>query len=683
MSQPQPDRADYIEFIPASTPATPLSFAKLPAGAGEGDAQSLLEQLQQTIRSAERERDSAVQQLAQAAQQITTLRDSETHLRSQFVEVTSLIQERDAAMQESDRRSRELADAARKLENATRERQETVRQRDEALRQLGAAERAPSEPVRSGSDAERQIQAIRQARDDAHTQILDLQNRLARADDQISDLEYQREKSATTVRQADATAAEFHRQLEATALDRDATAKQVDELTRELDELRTQANLLRTAASDCSALAEQREKIAALEAREQVAQADAATLRQELELVGEQLTAVTGERDGALVSLQAAQEQLGHVLREHAILRTHPGGTVTLEQQIVALCNHVAVLEANGQTARSGQADLAVLQTRFEKRRLETIDLATRLQTAQREIRDLSASLAEARLQVKFATAATRPTSSFSPASGHAAMPFAPKPEPASLHSETSAWEDEKPIAGIGKTLTEKDARSVHGAMRQCFHSFTKTPEDLSLLNELYCHVHGFAEHARASGYVALHRVCSTFSDLTRGLYEVPEQINSSTLRTIQQTIEFLGTLLRNHSFEVARDPAKAHVLAVDDDAENCASIQMAMESASLRTTCVPDSASALAKLASHSYDLIVLDVRMPGMDGFELCHQIRELPQHASTPIIFLTGLATPEHREQSMLSGGSDFIGKPFKLHELTLKTMTLILKNQLGLS
>ena len=664
MSQPQPEHAAYIEFIPASAPVTPLSIAMLPGSAAEGDARSLMAQLQQTIRAAEHERDAAVQQLAQATLQIVTLRDSETHLRSQFVEVTSLIQERDAAMQESDRRSRELTEAARKLDNATRERQEAVRQRDEALRQLEAAERPPSGTARSGGDTERQLKAIRQARDDAHTQVLELQNRLARAKDQISDLEYQHEK-------AEATAADFRRQFEATRLDRDATAQQVEELTRELGELRAPADTFHTAAGEPPVLAELREKISTLEAQEQAAQADAATLRQELALVSDQFTALTGERDGALVSLQAAQEQIGHILRDRENLRAPTSGAVTLEEQIVALCNHVAVLESTGEMARAGQEDLSVLQTRFEKQRLETIDLATRLQTAQREIRELSASLAEARLQVKFATTATR-------ASTTSARQAEPENPP-----RASAPQDETPMAGIGETLTEKDARSAHSAMRQCFHSFTKTPGDLSLLNELHCHVHGFAEHARGSGHAALHRICSTFSDLTRGLYEVPEQVNSSTLRTIQQTIEFLGALLRNRSFEQARDPASAQILAVDDDAENCASIQMALETSGMRTTCAPDPAAALAELARHRYDLIVLDVRMPGMDGFELCHQIRELPQHAATPIVFLTGLATPEHREQSMLSGGSDFIGKPFNLHELNLKTMTLILKSQLALS
>jgi CheY-like chemotaxis protein len=675
MSQPQPKHVDYIEFMPASGPAAPLSIAKPPGAGGDGEAQSLLEQLQQTIRTAENEREAAVQQLTQATQQIQALRESETQLRSQFVEVTSLIEERDAAMRESDRRSRELAEAARKLENATRERQEAVRQRDEALRQIEIAEGAHREPARGGSDAERQLQAIRQARDDAHTQLLDLQSRLARAEDQISDLEYQNEKS-------EAAAAEYHRQLETTTLDRDATARQVEELTRELDELRATLPdpASQSAVQEAAGL---REKIAALAASEEALQADITTLRQESALVSDQLTLLTAERDGALSSLQAAQEQIGRILRDNEYLRVHGSAAVTLEQQIVALCNHVAVLEANGEVALSGQEDLALLQARFEKQRLETIDLATRLQTAQREIRELSASLAEARLQVKFASGATRATSKFAAASTPAPAAFEQPSEPAPLPAESAAPEGEAPIAGIGETLTDKDARSAHGAMRQCFHSFTKTPDDLSLLNELYCHVHGFAEHARGSGFGALHRICSTFSDLARGLYETPAQITSSTLRTIQQTIEFLGALLRDRRFEGARDPAEAHILAVDDDAENCASIQMALESTGMRTTCAPDPAAALAELASQRYDLIVLDVRMPGMDGFELCHQIRELPEHAATPIIFVTGLATPEHREQSMLSGGSDFIGKPFNLHELTLKTMTLILKNQISRS
>ena len=70
-------------------------------------------------------------------------------------------------------------------------------------------------------------------------------------------------------------------------------------------------------------------------------------------------------------------------------------------------------------------------------------------------------------------------------------------------------------------------------------------------------------------------------------------------------------------------------------------------------------------------------------MDGFELCKRIRELSMHATTPVVFLTGLTTLENRTQASLCGGNDFVGKPFNLHELSVKAMTLILKTQLQLA
>jgi len=662
MSQPQPEHADYIEFIPAAATSSPVALVGLDR---EPEAAGLAIQLQQAIAEAQaagQARDAALQQLARAEQQLATMRDTETNLRSQFVEVTSLIQERDAAMAESDRHSRELTEAARKLENALRERQEAQRQRDEARQQAENFHRTHGDPGKIAAETQKQLNAIRQARDGAHAQLLEMQSKLTHTEDQIADLEDQREISTEANRRSEAESADYRRRLEATTLDRDATAQQVEELTRELEEQRSESSGL--SAEQTAARQENGAQLTAL-------RQETETLRQEVEMLDAQYQSVAGERDGSLASLQAAQEQIGQIFRERDSLRGLAGGAVTLEAQLVELCNHVAVLEATGESARSGQEHLAVLQDRFEKQRLETIDLATRLQTAQREIRELSATLAEARLQVKFAAAAARPAKVAAPGAVHDhALP----PEPAPATAVTTLAE------GMADTLTEKDARSAHGAMRQCFHSFTKTPDDLSLLNELFCHVQGFSERTRAAGHFAVHRVLTTFSELTRSLYETPEQINSSTLRTVQQTIEFLGVLLRNRSFAQMRDPAKAQIFAVDDDAENGAAIQMAMETAGMRTTCAQEPAAALTELARYRYDLILLDVRLPGTDGFELCRQIRELPLNHATPIIFVTGMATPENREQSILSGGCDFITKPFNIHELCLKAMTFILKTQL---
>jgi CheY-like chemotaxis protein len=195
--------------------------------------------------------------------------------------------------------------------------------------------------------------------------------------------------------------------------------------------------------------------------------------------------------------------------------------------------------------------------------------------------------------------------------------------------------------------------------------------------------VQGFSERARVSGLIALHRLCTSFADLTRGLYENPESVNPSTLRTVHQTIEFLASLMKEKNLAQVKDPAKALIYAVDDDLGNCDSIALAMEESGMRTTCAQDPALALAELAGGRYDLIFLDVNMPGMDGFELCKQIRTLAIHEKTPVVFLTGVATLENRVQSSLSGGNDFIAKPFNLHELSVKAITLILKAQLQLA
>jgi CheY-like chemotaxis protein len=219
--------------------------------------------------------------------------------------------------------------------------------------------------------------------------------------------------------------------------------------------------------------------------------------------------------------------------------------------------------------------------------------------------------------------------------------------------------------------------------MRHCFQAFTKTPDDLSLLNELHCHVQGFSERARVSGLIALHRLCTSFAALTHGLYQNPEQVNPSTLRTVHQTIEFLASLMKEKGLAQVKDPAKALIYAVDDDLGNCESIALAMEESMMRTTYSQDPQVALAELAAGRYDLIFLDVNMPGMDGFELCKQIRSLAIHEHTPVVFLTGLATLENRVQSSLSGGNDFIAKPFNLHELSVKAITLILRSQLQLA
>lgn len=205
MSQPQ-KISDYSEFLPKKERRSPLPITNLPVNAISHDSdptleiRNLIEQLQQTARdsrgqlnAAEQERDGLARELTRAHQQIEALRETERELRSHFVEITSLIQERDAAIQEADRRAKALAEAAKKNEAIVRERNEIQRQRDDAIRQREEAarkhdtfQRGNEEQARLISETQRQLLTIRQARDGAHAQILDLNTRLGQAEDRMS-----------------------------------------------------------------------------------------------------------------------------------------------------------------------------------------------------------------------------------------------------------------------------------------------------------------------------------------------------------------------------------------------------------------------------------------------------------------------------------------------------------------
>lgn len=827
MSQPQ-KISDYSEFLPKKERRSPLPITNLPVNAISHDSdptleiRNLIEQLQQTARdsrgqlnAAEQERDGLARELTRAHQQIEALRETERELRSHFVEITSLIQERDAAIQEADRRAKALAEAAKKNEAIVRERNDIQRQRDDAIRQREEAarkhdtfQRGNEEQARLISETQRQLLTIRQARDGAHAQILDLNTRLGQAEDRIAELQFQCESAEKVAKEAGEGSADIRRQLEMVTTDRDTTARQVEALTaeldaqrkkyldlaeqksaaqqadnehsaalaearaqveslsqdrdaarnrsqeqaRELEEVRAQFQKFRDEQAQASntALAAAHEKLAALEGQSREARHEANNLRQKLMAMNEQVNALqvageqarnknssaqqeietmTREREAALTSLSAAQKQIDHIIRDRDEMRKQATeNALDLEAKVIDLQTQIATLELASTEADAQKEELATLRKRAEKQRLDTIDLATQLQSAQREIRELSANLAEARLQVKFAQAEARASKEGKTKSDFASLVPAeasapvPAPEPQALPTAEAAPEAasdiivtepgtlsavaaaapviaSEPVAVATPTvqparpgapsvptsepLTEKESRSVLGAMRHCFQSFTKTPNDLSLLNELHCHVESFAERARVSGLLALHRLCAAFAELTHGLYEIPEQVNPSTLRTVHQTIEFLAALMKEKNLAQVKDPATALIYAVDDDLGNCESIALAMEESGMRTSYAQDPAVALGELASSRYDLIFLDVNMPGMDGFELCKQTRALAIHEKTPIVFLTGLATLENRVQSSLSGGNDFIAKPFNLHELSVKAITLLLKSQLHLA
>ena len=108
-------------------------------------------------------------------------------------------------------------------------------------------------------------------------------------------------------------------------------------------------------------------------------------------------------------------------------------------------------------------------------------------------------------------------------------------------------------------------------------------------------------------------------------------------------------------------------ILIVDDDPTTCALTTTLLEREGYRTRWCSSGREALEVVATTPVSLILLDVMMPGMDGFEVCSKLRATEAGKRLPIILLTGRNDIDTRLEGMQSGVSEFLAKPVTRHEL----------------
>ncbi len=221
-------------------------------------------------------------------------------------------------------------------------------------------------------------------------------------------------------------------------------------------------------------------------------------------------------------------------------------------------------------------------------------------------------------------------------------------------------------------------------AVRAQLKALIKAESDvarLAHLHEMYRRIHGLTGNAAITGMYHIAQMADALEALLKELYEKPASINVSTLRTVASALDFLGLLLERGAVAEMPGSPPAKVLVVDDEAISRRAITHALEKARLKSVSVADPQAAYSLLAEHKFDLIFLDVDMPGMNGHELCAKVRALPQHKKTPVVFVTGLNDLESRASSLRSGGNDFIAKPFLFIELAVKALVYVLRGRLG--
>jgi len=116
---------------------------------------------------------------------------------------------------------------------------------------------------------------------------------------------------------------------------------------------------------------------------------------------------------------------------------------------------------------------------------------------------------------------------------------------------------------------------------------------------------------------------------------------------------------------------AKATILVVDDNLDNVEILRAFLESRGYAVAEAPDGPTALAKLDEVRPDLVLLDVMMPGMDGWQVCRTIKNHPEHgASTKVVMVTAKGAFEDKFEGLRSGADDYVVKPVDFKDLLEK-------------
>jgi two-component system, OmpR family, phosphate regulon response regulator OmpR len=114
------------------------------------------------------------------------------------------------------------------------------------------------------------------------------------------------------------------------------------------------------------------------------------------------------------------------------------------------------------------------------------------------------------------------------------------------------------------------------------------------------------------------------------------------------------------------------HLLVVDDDARLRELLRRYLSESGFRVTKAADAAEARRQLASFAFDLVVLDVMLPGESGLDLT---RDLRREGRLPVLLLTAMAEPEDRVNGLEHGADDYLSKPFEPRELVLRIRNLL--------
>jgi CheY-like chemotaxis protein len=216
--------------------------------------------------------------------------------------------------------------------------------------------------------------------------------------------------------------------------------------------------------------------------------------------------------------------------------------------------------------------------------------------------------------------------------------------------------------------------------MVQIYRNFLKEDRRLDNLRRMADEMPAIERLAKLTGQRGLAGLLFGLEKFLRDCAERDELPNPSEQRTIGQTVDLLGMLFQEARKSLEFDLGKPVVLVVDDEPSARKTLMYSLEKGGIHPVVVDGSRKGLDLLRENKFDLLLFDIMMPEMDGYELGEEVRKMRRHKSTPLIYVTAAADFQNKVKSLSVGASDMIAKPFHMLEIIVKVKTLVLRDQL---
>jgi CheY-like chemotaxis protein len=202
------------------------------------------------------------------------------------------------------------------------------------------------------------------------------------------------------------------------------------------------------------------------------------------------------------------------------------------------------------------------------------------------------------------------------------------------------------------------------------------SPDQKRTLGELGQRLSIFKDSCTLPELAPMWQMACALEALVKQLATQKADVTNSCLRTVSGGLDLLQRLCgRKLDPQLATNPP-VKLLVVDDDAVSRLALSVALKRAFTPPDMAADGTAALAQVDRQTYDIVFLDVEMPGLDGFEVCSRIHQTALNRRTPVVFVTQHRDFQFRVKAASCGGYELIEKPFVGLEITVKALTLVL-------